>query len=1023
MVTGFADNLVGLTAIEYEKNLTSTPIFSVGYDQVRDYMAGLLNTGVPQSSIRGVLSDTVRWFAYEIDSVAPTAVPGHISKTDLTLCPARTLPHVDCSTANIAAARQMYQFLEQHLGRDGGQVLSAQPLYEMLGVTSAEGASFVRQAEAVVDAAFVANPAYATMVQDLWANFVSFVGTTTTPRAFDKQAYIFELYLLTLAKLIAANVIQGASLINTKPDLLAILDGSHFEAQGLTNLVEYDYFGWLTNPSLADPLVELAEGIQVSLRAFDFAYLKPEDLFGRLVAQLAETTQRLLLGQEPTPGWLVKQVVDAVERRMPPNEPWRFIDPCCGSGAFIAEVIARRLGVPGFDVMSREARGQALCETITGFDIDPLAVVFAKVTWLIAAKSALLPFNSGYPTSIPIYHADSLFAITPLARSVVTTAAGDFELDLDGRILLMPEFLADPTRQAFFDEYAEALYSIARLFAQAPAAPIPIADIRASLIAAETATGSTLSLIEAAQAELFGTQFSEALAGLERLGRNGLWLHMLKNGYRPAMVRGRFNAVLTNFPWLALSRLTANPYKAALQARTTAYNLQPLPQSAPHLELATIFMLHAAKHYLGASGFLAAVVPNSVIQGAQHQPLRSGLFRMVPSNIPLYFTEVWDVDKSAFGATNVAAVLVGQKGTTPGMLTGSHASEIGQVSYPLYLSTLNDRNAWTKAPVAAARAAHYRFEQGADIMPRTTWLHDVSLAAGPGGSRIATIAPISSAASQFHHLIANANRCRGFRALPCSVSERWAFNLLTSSLVVQFFANEPALAILPFERRSGTARDIRQTTSSALALDRPAAAHFSRVFHALQASDGWNLSVVDSTLAFDKLNLRGKITKQKFQPGTTLIVYGAGGTYPCAARFDVTASNADTLILDQTLYWLIINDPDEADFVVGMLNSVAIANVIRPFQPVGINGPRHVHTLPLQVLPAWVAADSRHQAVVRTTRALVADFSALVASTPQLQNIVATPTANIAHRRRELRAAIAALPSFTAYDAACALVV
>ena len=53
---GFADSVVGKTAIEYEKNLTTKAIFDEGYYQVREYCAALCNLGVKQNEILGVLS-------------------------------------------------------------------------------------------------------------------------------------------------------------------------------------------------------------------------------------------------------------------------------------------------------------------------------------------------------------------------------------------------------------------------------------------------------------------------------------------------------------------------------------------------------------------------------------------------------------------------------------------------------------------------------------------------------------------------------------------------------------------------------------------------------------------------------------------------------------------------------------------------------------------------------------------------------------------------------------------------------
>ena len=66
---GFADALVGKTAIEYEKNLTRRAIFDEGYHQVREYCAALRSRGIEQEEILGVLSDTVRWYGYTVQEI------------------------------------------------------------------------------------------------------------------------------------------------------------------------------------------------------------------------------------------------------------------------------------------------------------------------------------------------------------------------------------------------------------------------------------------------------------------------------------------------------------------------------------------------------------------------------------------------------------------------------------------------------------------------------------------------------------------------------------------------------------------------------------------------------------------------------------------------------------------------------------------------------------------------------------------------------------------------------------------
>lgn len=117
-----------------------------------------------------------------------------------------------------------------------------------------------------------------------------------------------------------------------------------------------------------------------------------------------------------------------------------------------------------------------------------------------------------------------------------------------------------------------------------------------------------------------------------------------------------------------------------------------------------------------------------------------------------------------------------------------------------------------------------------------------------------------------------------------------------------------------------------------------------------------------------------------------------------------------------------VNDQDQADYLVGLINSARLAQTIRPFQPVGMNGPRHVHELPLAVIPTWDPTNVRHTNVVAMARALKAELDAAIASSPTLQHLVATPS-NVARRRSELRSAIAELPSYSAYEAACSIVI
>ncbi len=446
---GFVDVLVGATVIEYERDLRTLGTFAHGLHQVKQYCAGQLNAGTPRELLVGVLSDTVRWHAFFLLDIKDlSAVPGatsfgpdHIELAEI--------ESYDLSTAGDVEAKKLGDFLVRHLGREGGRLLAALTLAKDLGFSSPFCQAHVQPIDALVDRAFAHDSTYASLITKLWTDFVSYLGGDAAAGKFDKASYVGELYILTLAKLICANVLNGRALISDDAELQAILDGSFFKARGLPNLVEYDYFGWLNASPYVSDLVAVARDIQNDLRAYDFKSSPAEDLFGTLMAQLAARSQRLLLGQEWTPSWLAGKLVEHAMSALPKGQQPRFVDMCCGSGAMVVETVKRaqqRLlaagRVPGDPTALSE-----LATAITAFDIDPLAVMLAKVGWVLASKDWLA---AGHEAQIPVYHADSLFANTPVTKVFSTTGEEQRKLKLDTEEVQLPQFLITASNQTLF---------------------------------------------------------------------------------------------------------------------------------------------------------------------------------------------------------------------------------------------------------------------------------------------------------------------------------------------------------------------------------------------------------------------------------------------------------------------------------------------------------------------------------------------------------------------------------------------
>ena len=62
----------------------------------------------------------------------------------------------------------------------------------------------------------------------------------------------------------------------------------------------------------------------------------------------------------------------------------------------------------------------------------------------------------------------------------------------------------------------------------------------------------------------------------------------------------------------------------------------------------------------------------------------------------------------------------------------------------------------------------------------------------------------------------------------------------------------------------------------------------------------------------ERIDERGKLTKQVLGDSGSLLLAGAGGKHICAAM--VPVSDAQDLVIDQTLYWQVVADQDEAWF-------------------------------------------------------------------------------------------------------------
>jgi len=1005
---GFVDVLVGATVIEYERDLHALGTFAHGLHQVKQYCAGQLNAGTPRDLLVGVLSDTVRWHAFGILDVKDlSAIPGatsygpeHIELGEIESC--------DLSAAGDVEAKKLGAFLVRYLGREGGRLLAALTLAKDLGFSSSFCQAHVQPIEALVDHAFAHDPTYASLITKLWTDFVSYLGGDAAAGKFDKGSYVGELYILTLAKLICANVLNGKALISDDVELQAILDGSLFKARGLPNLVEYDYFGWLNASPYVSDLVAVARDIQNDLRAYDFESSPAEDLFGTLMAQLAARSQRLLLGQEWTPSWLAGKLVEHVTSALPEGQHPRFVDMCCGSGAMVVETVKRaqqRLRAAG-RIPGDPAALSELATAITAFDIDPLAVMLAKVGWVLASKDWLA---AGHEAQIPVYHADSLFANTPVTKVFSASGEEQCKLKLDTEEVQLPQFLITASNQTLFDALLSRGYEMAMSSAAAVNTTLKDQDIETMVDAVLTDTGVALAIDERATSIEFCKKLLKALEKLQRAGRNGIWAFVLRNSFRPALVAGRFNGVVTNPPWLALSKIASNPYQDALKAKSELHGIKAPGSSHLHVEIATIFLLHAIERYLTPGAVIGCILPDTVLNGSHHEPFRSAGY--LTANKPVQFApgEIWKIANQTF--KNEAIVLFGSKSQPGGAKTfvGRDVSRTSETATTYHIVKSNGRTAWTTTPPAAAavkvatkKSIGPLFRQGADVMPRGIVFH-ASVKNGASWN----LGPIT-AGSPFYFLRSDGHRLKDFVLTASGVSEQVMFDVLISKHLAPFELATGAKGLLPFQY--GTGGWEPRTGPGIAALGGATSGAIKSALAAINESVDQFFETVDTD--------RKKLSGQGWTAQDWLVLAPAGGKLPCAAYIRGDQIPCDKTVIDQTLYWGCVTTEDEAIYITALINSQAVIEVIKAHQPRGAFGERHIHKLAFDRTPAFDSTNPDHRAIVDAAKALLSEWSTRRMQ-PDIQ-LMLSPQKHMITRRTKIRKALEQLPSWDAYQIACA---
>jgi SAM-dependent methyltransferase len=508
--------------------------------------------------------------------------------------------------------------------------------------------------------------------------------TINTPEEAERFFFALHTYFALLVKLIAwlalsrhlavkLGVPSFGELISADSDTLhrrlrELEEGGIFRAFGLTNLLEGDFFAWYLY-AWDKPIEDAIRELLKRLDEYDPTTLSilPEesrDLFKKLYHYLLPREIRHNLGEYYTPDWLAQRLLNQVDSEFFTTDPHknerrlrekllniRWLDPACGSGTFLVLIIARMKELGRALFITEAELLNAILRNVVGFDLNPLAVLTARVNYLLAIAD-LLEHRRGEVT-IPVYLADSVR--TPAMGETLQTA-GAYEFPTAIGDFHVPAVLCTKER---FDRFCNILEESVR--AQiSPDAFISRIERELKLAPPEWQQGD---------ADL-AREVYERILDLHRQGMNGLWARLLKNNFAPLTV-GQFDYIVGNPPWVNWEHLP-DGYRDSTRDLWDRYQLAGTFRGgrprlgAVKVDISALMTYTVMDTLLKPGGRLGFVITQSLFKtaGAGAGFRRFSIPRGDGRRTPLHILCVEDmVSLQPFeGASNRTAVMVLEKG-------------------------------------------------------------------------------------------------------------------------------------------------------------------------------------------------------------------------------------------------------------------------------------------------------------------------------------------------------------------------
>ena len=520
--------------------------------------------------------------------------------------------------------------------------------------------------------------------------------------------YVIHTYNAFLMKLLAAEIVSEYGLTahadycehllsQEDNELLNCLyreieEGAFFADARIRGFVEEAVFSWYAEGNLTSSgkkeIVQGIRGLLIQLALYrmdDLDAARSRDLLKAFYQSLVPEVLRKALGEFYTPNWLVDVTCDRAE-----VDDWlaaRMLDPTCGSGSFLLEVVRRKREIAARRSLSSQETLNCILDTVWGFDLNPLAVQAARVNFLISIADLVAETKSDI--ELPVLFADAVYSPAHAASSSPELIEYQIGSDQSDLTLTLPRALVhDRIRlDHVFEAMSEGLMNTDEY------------DAVENLLISRNSLSSTDA--ENWKPALEGT-YNQVLA-LHKKSWNGIWFRIVRNFFWSA-VAGEFDVILGNPPWVRWSNLPER-YRERIKATCEQYAIfSDTPyHGGNELDISAMLTYTVGDKWLKIGGSLVFVITQTLFQSPSSQGFRNFRINDKTRFVPVAVDDLKEI-KPFPKINNKTAILRLDK-------TG----EDHQPSYPL------DYRVWRSKPGNSTAIQEILSKQ--DVLDRVDILH------------------------------------------------------------------------------------------------------------------------------------------------------------------------------------------------------------------------------------------------------------------------------------------------------------